>query len=1190
MKHIRWIAVLACLTAILCGCGNRSSGNGGTAETTAHTHVYFDTVVAPSCTEGYTIHACTVCGYSYTDTYVAADGHRYQVTTPDCACDAMRQRAYRCEVCGYAYSEPTEERGTRHDYEVKLTVAPSMEEEGFTLYACARCGEELRDDYTDRTDFSMGLSYEPVEGGVTVMGKGTCKDTRVVIPSVNEHGEKVVSIHARAWENDQALESVQMPNGEFTVGEGAFRGCTKLKTVEYDEQTVFEAGALEGIAIEGFSLPTCMDVIPERLLASCTGLKTVVLHEGVTEIGKEAFSGCSALSLTALPEAVERLGESAFYGCKTLTSFTLPPRVTAVPASAFYGCASLKTVILHDGVNYIGEKAFYSTALIEVDLTGSELRLEKSAFSNCKSLERVKLGEGIQRLPENVFAHCSSLTEITVPSSVVTVEKNAFLACFGLRDVRFEEGGTRIGETAFQGCTSLENVTLPMSLREIGKNAFSGCSALARITIPQNVTEIRSSFTACRALKEVYFCAHSCTMEEVAFPYAERIVFSGSVERIPSYICQGNARLKTVVFEGNVMAVNAYAFDGCSALESVTLPSSLLLIGERAFYGTAMKELTLTGGILTVKKEAFAHSGVRALTVLAEDLTLGEGAFYACADLTEVDLNGTVTALSGRCFAECGALRSLQNVERLLIDTLDDLPMHCYTLQNGLYLFENTLVGYDERTVSTETVVPEGVMYIAPKAFYECDLLRRITLPSSLLEVGDRAFYGCARLQSIVLPNSVKHLGKSVFEGCSVLTEITFSDALEHIPSRALQGCGALTHITFGKNLKTVATDFYSVVLEDEDHVHTYLTVQFRKTADDWEKVDTGEGSILSKCDIVCTDRTVKGILLLEYTMDSKQYVTVDTDLVMTVHGEGEAVYFTASEHSDLYGQVKTLVIPQTITFFEGTGFSYFTSLEEVVLHAELTYFPFSNFENSPWYREGAFYENGLYMIEDRLMSVSIQLQGELTIPKEVVYVSNHAFDHCQKLTAVNIPEGVIEIGREAFRYCTSLQTVSLPQSLQSLGFAAFMGCKSLKSLTIPPNVEEVYYPLLFCESAEYIVLTGGTRISEGGLISDCDNLKYIVLGDGITALPSNTARNCPSLQMVVIPSTVTEITAKAFFDCPPYIKLLFSSQEQADALTRKLADKATFTYEVYLYSSSPLPNGMPYWYWNEEERPVTVH
>lgn len=1190
MKNIRWIAVLACLTAILCGCGNRSRGNGGTVETTAHTHVYSDTVVPPSCTDGYTIHACAVCGYSYTDTYIAANGHRYQVTTPDCACDVMRQRVYQCEVCGYAYSEPTEEKGARHDYEVKLTVAPSMTEEGFTLYACARCGEELRADYTDRADFSMGLSYEPAQGGVTVTGRGTCQDLRVVIPSVNEHGEKVVSITQGAWENDQTLEAIQLPSGIFTVGTRAFLGCAKLKVVEYSEQTVFEAGALEGSAIEHFSLPTCMKDIPERLLADCTGLKTVVLHEGVTVIGKEAFSGCSALSLTALPEAVERLGEGAFYGCKTLTSFTLPPRVTAVPASAFYGCASLRTVILHNGVNYIGERAFYSTALTEVELTGAELRLEKGAFSNCKSLERVELGQGIQRLPENVFAHCSSLNGITVSSSVVTVEKNAFLACFGLRDVRFDEGVTRIGETAFQGCTSLENVTLPMSLREIGRNAFSGCSALARITIPQNVTAIRSSFTACRALKEVYFCAHSCSLEEVAFPYAERIVFGGSVERIPSYICRGNTRLKTVVFEGNVSAVNAYAFDGCSALESVTLPSSLLLVGERAFYGTAIRSLTLTGGTLTVKKEAFAHSGVRALTALAEDLTLGEGAFYACADLTEVDLNGTVTALSGRCFAECGALQALKNVERLRIDTFDDLPMHCYTLQNGLYLFENILVGYDEQTISTETVVPEGVTYIAPEAFYECDLLRRITLPSTLLEVGDRAFYGCVRLQSIVLPNRVTHLGESVFEGCSVLTEITFSDALEHIPSRALQGCGALTRITFGKALRSVAKDFYSVALENGDPVHTYLTVCFRGTADAWERVDTGEDSILSKCDIVCTDRTVKGILLLEYTMDSKQYVTVDTDLIMTVHGEGEVVYFTASEHSELYGQVKKLVIPQTITFFEGTGFSYFTSLEEVVLHADLTYFPFSYFENSPWYREGAFYENGLYMIEDRLMSVSIQLQGELTIPKEVVYVSDHAFDHCQKLTAVNIPEGVIEIGREAFRYCTSLQTVSLPQSLKSLGFAAFMGCKSLKSLTIPPNVEEVYDPLLLCESAEYIVLTGGTRILEGGLVSTCDNLKYIVLGDGITTLPSNTAKHCPALQAVVIPSTVTEITEKAFFDCPPYIKLLFSSQEQADALTQKLSDKATYTYEVYLYSSSPLPNDTPYWYWDEEGRPVTVH
>jgi hypothetical protein len=69
-----------------CGiCHKNFSDEAGTTEITSvkAEHKYEEVVTAPTCTKfGYTTHTCSVCGDSYTDTYVEATGHTYS-TDPD---------------------------------------------------------------------------------------------------------------------------------------------------------------------------------------------------------------------------------------------------------------------------------------------------------------------------------------------------------------------------------------------------------------------------------------------------------------------------------------------------------------------------------------------------------------------------------------------------------------------------------------------------------------------------------------------------------------------------------------------------------------------------------------------------------------------------------------------------------------------------------------------------------------------------------------------------------------------------------------------------------------------------------------------------------------------------------------------------------------------------------------------------
>ena len=67
----------------------------------------------------------------------------------------------------------------------------------------------------------------------------------------------------------------------------------------------------------------------------------VVIPEGVTLIGRGAFSGCTSLTNVVIPGSVTEIGDWAFEDCAGLTSVVIPDSVTAIGEGAFSGCKKL---------------------------------------------------------------------------------------------------------------------------------------------------------------------------------------------------------------------------------------------------------------------------------------------------------------------------------------------------------------------------------------------------------------------------------------------------------------------------------------------------------------------------------------------------------------------------------------------------------------------------------------------------------------------------------------------------------------------------------------------------------------------------------------------------------------------------------------------------------------------------------
>lgn len=76
-------------------------------------------------------------------------------------------------------------------------------------------------------------------------------------------------------------------------------------------------------------------------------IKKVIIEEGVTNIGKNAFHGCSELAEVHISKTVKKIGDSAFQDCTALTQIDIPDSVNSVGSFAFIGCTRLTEVHTH---------------------------------------------------------------------------------------------------------------------------------------------------------------------------------------------------------------------------------------------------------------------------------------------------------------------------------------------------------------------------------------------------------------------------------------------------------------------------------------------------------------------------------------------------------------------------------------------------------------------------------------------------------------------------------------------------------------------------------------------------------------------------------------------------------------------------------------------------------------------------
>ena len=264
-------------------------------------------------------------------------------------------------------------------------------------------------------------------------------------------------------------------------------------------------------------------------------INSVVINEGITNIGDEAFSYCINLTSVDLPEGLEEIGEEAFGSCKSLESITIPDSVISIGFGAFDACTNLKSINIPNNLNIIEDHVFAGCAFSSIDIPDSVTSIKCYAFTSCNNLTDVIIPDSVEIIEEFAFGDCSSLKSITIPDSV-----------------------SSIGDFAFENCINLTSIMIPIDVTDIGNGVFNGCSNLLSIVVEEGNTNYCSS-------EGVLFNKNKTMLIE--FPGGKNGVYS-----IPL----------------TVTSVGDEAFYCCSNLTSVYFSGQAPSFGAGSFYNTVI--------------------------------------------------------------------------------------------------------------------------------------------------------------------------------------------------------------------------------------------------------------------------------------------------------------------------------------------------------------------------------------------------------------------------------------------------------------------------------------------------------------------------------------------------------------------------------------------------------------------------
>lgn len=289
--------------------------------------------------------------------------------------------------------------------------------------------------------------------------------TSLDLNEYNKDGVVIKKIASNAFDGNDTLTEVIVPNTITEMGEGAFAGMKKLSSL-----TLPFVGRFANA-----------DAFPDQTGSAEEGEKAVNSERTLGYLfGKTYFEGGIAVNNSA--SGSEASSSTPIYVSTHFNKVKIEPKEEyAIPTYAFFGFKPLQTVELSDKVVAIGSYA----------------------FGSCDVLKKVTFSSALKDIYEGAFSGCAKLTTIDIPAnSQITKLNDKVFYGTGIKNITLGANITSIGKQCFAN-SALREITF--SVNSVGYGAFADCSSLIKVNslLTQEVALGNYAFYNCSKLEEV---------------------------------------------------------------------------------------------------------------------------------------------------------------------------------------------------------------------------------------------------------------------------------------------------------------------------------------------------------------------------------------------------------------------------------------------------------------------------------------------------------------------------------------------------------------------------------------------------------------------------------------------------------------------------------------------------------------
>ena len=845
-------------------------------------------------------------------------------------------------------------------------------------------------------------------------------------------------------------------------------------------------------------------------------ITSVVIGDGVTEIGQYAFFNCSNLASLTIGSSLQSIGVQAFSRCSKLASVNLPASVKTIGDNAFYDCSNLSSVVIHAtsvptcgndafGLYKSGRKIFVPFAKVGDYKTGwSAYAADIYGYNDCGETGH-----------ESDVIYALTGTSPNYTLYIMKVGATGAMKDYDLENVPWNnsksqitsvvigDGVTAIGKYAFYNCSNLASLTIGSSLQTIGVWAFYNCPKLASVNLPATMTSIGSNaFDNCSNLSSVVIHATSvptCGNDAFKDNKAGRKIF------VPAAYGSGwSAYAADIIGYNGTCGATGNESDVVYALTGESPNRTLYISGTGAMKDMKDNDkpwsdfttVIIGDGVTHIGKQSFDYLSFTSLTIGNGVKSIGELAFHACSGLTSIVIPNSVETIGKKAFEFITTLTSL--------------------------------------------TIGSGVTSMADNAFDYCENVTSLTISDGVTTIGKGAFEKYSSLTSVVIPSSVTSIGNNAFKDCPQLSSVV-------IQATSVPTCGndAFAGNKSGRNIFVPATN-----------LNAYKTGWSAYGSNIYGYRDCGETGHESDVIYVLTG------ISPNYTL-----------YIMKVGATGAMGYCGDGSDAPWYSErnnITSVVIGDGVTTISYRAFGHendhYTNLTSLTIGKDVTTIG-----------DYAFYHTGLtsVVIPNSVQTIkSYAFEGcsgvtSLTIGNGVTSIEDHAF-FGTGLTSVSIPASVEKFGNSVFRECSNLSSVVIRRSTSMINYGVTVfGDMTGRMIFVPSGSESIYkegwlhyYDAVIIgyngtcgatgnesnviwalegESPNCTLYIGGTgamkdylydQLSEREWHGSVGSIKSIVIGEGVTSIGNYSFRECTNLTSATIPNSVTSIGNAAFYEC----------------------------------------------------------